>query len=223
MIRRITVTLGCLALALTPLAVSGPAEDLVSQAQASTPDAHHGMVLYLQHCAVCHGRHAWGDAAREFPVLAGQHEGYLIKQLALFVSGARQESEMHRSFMHDALQPSDVDRAQAFRDLATYLAQLPRNPQPEQGESGALLLGERDYRRGCVGCHGNDGAGSERDGIPAIGGQRYSYLLTRLRSFSSGRLTHPALADSPVALSAAEQSAVADYVSRLSYLTAGER
>lgn len=221
MIRPITVTLGCLALALTPLAVSGPGEDLVSQAQASIPDPHDGMVLYLQHCAVCHGRHAWGDGVRAFPVLAGQHESYLINQLALFVSGTRQESEAHARFMHDALQPSDVDRAQAFRDLATYLAGLPRNPQPEQGDGGALALGERDYRRGCLGCHGSDGAGSEQDGIPAIGGQGYSYLLTRLRSFSSGRLTHPALADSPVALSADEQSAVADYVSRLGYLAAG--
>jgi cytochrome c553 len=146
----------------------------------------------------------------------------VIKQLALFVTGTRKESKMHESFMHDALQPADVDRAQAFRDLATYLAQLPRNPQPEQSDGAALALGERDYRRGCARCHGSDGAGSEHDGIPAIGGQGYSYLLARLRSFSSGRLTHPPLADSPAALSAEEQSAVADYLSRLNYLAAAE-
>ncbi len=178
------------------------------------------MILYLQHCTACHGRHAWGDGPREIPVLAGQHESYLIKQLVHFVSGARQGSEMHGSAMHETLQPSDLDRAQAFRDLAAYLARAPHNPEPEHGEGPALKLGERDYTRGCTGCHGSDGAGSDREAIPAIGGQGYSYLLSQLRSFMSGRLAHPAVADSPVALSVQEQSAVADYVSRLSYLSA---
>jgi cytochrome c553 len=123
--------------------------------------------------------------------------------------------------MHDTLQPSDVDRAQVFRDLATYLTSAPRNPQPEHGDGLALQLGERDYTRGCTGCHGSDGSGSEHGAIPAVGGQGYSYLLAQLRSFAAGHLTHPAIADSPIALSAEEQPAVADYVSRLAYLTAG--
>jgi cytochrome c553 len=220
MIRPITAMLGFIALALTPVALSGPGEDLVSQAQAAVPDPEHGRILYLQHCAACHGRHAWGDGPREIPVLAGQRESYLIQQLVHFVSGARQGSEMHGPLMHDTLQPSDLDRAQAFRDLATYLAGAPRNPRPERGDGRTLTLGGRDYTRGCAGCHGSDGAGSEHGAIPAIGGQDYGYLLAQLRSFTSGRLAHPAVADAPVALSAQEQPAVADYVSRLSYLSA---
>jgi mono/diheme cytochrome c family protein len=70
--------------------------------------------------------------------------------------------------MHETLQPSDLDRPQAFRDLATYLAQAPHNPEPEHGGGLALKLGERDYIRGCTGCHGSDGAGSDREAIPAI-------------------------------------------------------
>jgi cytochrome c553 len=128
---------------------------------------------------------------------------------------------MHGLVMHDTLQPPDVDRAQAFRDLATYLTSAPRNPQPEQGDGRALALGERDYTRSCSSCHGSNGAGSDTSAIPAIGGQGYSYLLTQLRSFAAGRLPHRAVADSPVALSAEEQPAVADYVSRLTYLNAG--
>ena len=220
MIRPITPILGFIVLALTPLAVSGAREDLMSQAQAAVPDLQHGMVLYLKHCAGCHGRHAWGDGPREIPVLAGQREGYLMRQLVRFVSGARQGSEMHGPVMHDTLQPPDVDRAQAFRDLATYLASASRNPQPELGDGLALTLGERDYTRGCSGCHGNEGAGSDDGAIPAIGGQSYGYLLSQLRTFAAGHSAHPAVADSPVALSAEEQPAVADYVSRLSYLSA---
>ena len=220
MIRLITVILGSVTLVLARLAVSAPGDDLVSQAQATIPDLHHGMILYLQHCAACHGRQAWGDGPREIPVLAGQREGYLIEQLVRFANNSRQGSEMHGPAMHETLQLPDVDRTQAFRDLAAYLAQAPHNRQPEHGDGHALTLGERDYTRGCTRCHGSDGAGSERGAIPAIGGQGYGYLHAELRSFAAGRLAHPAVADSPVALSAEEQWAVADYVSRLDYLSA---
>jgi cytochrome c553 len=153
-------------------------------------------------------------------VLAGQREQYLIQQLARFVDGARQGSEMHGPIMHETLQPMDVARAQAFRDLATYLSRAPRNRHPEHGAGQALALGQRDYVRGCSGCHGSEGGGSDSEAIPAIGGQGYGYLLSQLRNFSAGRLQHPSLADSPVALSTDEREAVADYASRMTYLTA---
>ena len=221
MIRPITGTIAIAAAALIAVTVAASGRDWVSQAAAVTPDLEHGKVLYLQHCAACHGRRAWGDGPREIPVLAGQHEGYLIRQLARFTDGTRPGSEMHGAVMHDTLQPPDVARAQAFRDLATYLSRAPRNPHPEHGAGRALELGQRDYVRGCSGCHGSEGGGGGPEAIPAIGGQGYSYLFTQLRSFSSGRLTHPSLADAPVALSADEQEAVADYTSRMTYLTAG--
>jgi cytochrome c553 len=222
MIRSLTVILAFAALALAPVAASGPEQDLISEAAAATADPRHGAILYLQHCTTCHGGHAWGTGRWEIPSLAGQRESYLIEQLAHFATGTRQGSEVHGPLMHAALQPQDVDRAQSFRDLATYLKEAPHNPQPEHGDGLALKLGERDYLRGCAGCHGSDGGGSEREAIPAIGGQRYGYLLAQLRSFTSGRLPHPAVADSPIALSSDEQQAVADYASRMSYLSAAD-
>ena len=221
MIRPITVPLACPAVVLIAVAASASGGDWVSQAAAVTPDPEHGRVLYLKHCTACHGRQAWGDRPREIPVLAGQRESYLIQQLTHFVYGTRPGSEMHGAVMHDTLQLPDVARAQAFRDLATYLSRAPRNPHPEYGAGRALELGQRDYRRGCSGCHGTEGGGGDPQAIPAIGGQGYSYLLTQLRSFSSGRLAHPSLADAPVALSGDEKEAVADYTSRMTYLTAG--
>ena len=223
MIRPITVTLGFVAAALTTVVAPAAGGNRVSEEAAVTPDSGHGRVLYLKHCTACHGQHAWGDGPREIPVLAGQRENYLIRQLEQVVDDKRQGSEMHGPIMHDTLQPADVARAQTFRDLAVYLSHAARNPHPEYGAGQALALGQRDYIRGCSGCHGSEGAGSDPEAVPAIGGQGYSYLLTQLRSFSAGRLRHPALADSPVALSADEQEAVADYVSRLTYLTASGR
>jgi len=71
MIRPIIAIPGFIVLALTPLAVFGAREDLMSQAQAAIPDLQHGMVLYLKHCAGCHGRRAWGDGPREIPSSQG--------------------------------------------------------------------------------------------------------------------------------------------------------
>jgi cytochrome c553 len=218
--RFVTGVLVCAALGGVRVAAAGPAEDLASQAMAATPDPQHGMVLFLMHCAGCHGRHGWGNDPLEIPVLAGQHEKYLIRQLANFVHGLRPGSERHGPVMRETLQPPDLNRAQAFRDLAAYLSEAARNPHPDTGPGQALSDAERNYRRGCSSCHGSDGAGSDEPSVPAIGGQGYGYLRVQLRSFSARRGGHPAPADSPVALSVDEQQAVADYASRLGYLSA---
>ena len=164
--------------------------------------------------------HAWGDDPLGVPVLAGQREKYLIGELAGFVRGARPGSQMHGPIMRETLQAPDVNWAQAFRDLAAYLSAAPRNPRPDTGPGNGLTTAERNYRQGCLSCHAIDGAGSDEHSVPAIGGQGYGYLRTQLREFAAARRRHPTLANSPVALSSDEQLGVADYVSRLGYLTA---
>ncbi len=100
---------GCgsvLALALPPAAPAAAqsAAELISMTLAVTPDAEHGKILYLKHCARCHGGHAWGDGPREIPTLAGQRERYLIEQLARFSTSERPGSEMHGPAMFESLQ-----------------------------------------------------------------------------------------------------------------------
>src|SRR5215472_18456639 len=94
---------GLALVALLPTA--GVAADLAAQAATLTADAPHGMVLYLKHCASCHGRRAWGNGLQEVPSLAGQRETYLIAQLANFINSNRHGSELHGPVMHDTLQP----------------------------------------------------------------------------------------------------------------------
>jgi cytochrome c553 len=192
---------------------------LVSQAMAVTPDPEHGTILYLKHCSNCHSPHAWGDGPREIPALAGQRESYLIEQLAHFASGERKGSVTHGSVMHEILQPPDLNRPQAFGDLAIYLSRAGRNPHPEHAAGRALAVGERTYTKACAACHGSDGAGSDKGTIPAIGGQHYGYLRAQLSGFASGLHGHPLGADVVSGLSDEEQQAVADYVSRLAYLS----
>ena len=196
------------------IAVAGP-----ESAPPAPSDPEHGRVLFIKRCAACHGRQAWGDGPREIPALAGQHERYVAEQLARFSSGQRPGSEMHGPAMRESLKPADVDRAQATSDLSSYIVQAPRNPRPEFGAGGALVLGRRAYERACSTCHGDEGAGNEVR-VPAIGGQHYSYLTSQLKSFTSGRLPHPS---GLAGLSAEELQAVADYASRLSFLTTAPR
>ena len=217
------IALMWLTMALAPgaTAVAGdPGMDLLSQALAVTPDPEHGKILYLKHCTKCHGPHAWGDGPREIPTLAGQRQRYLIEQLARFATGARKGSVLHGPAMHDTLQPADVNRPQALGDLAAFLSRAGRNPQADHAEGQALAVGKRTYTKACSACHGSDGAGSDSGTIPAIGGQHYRYVLTQLREFALGLRDHPLGTDDVASgLSADEQQALSDYVSRLGYLS----
>jgi cytochrome c553 len=187
--------------------------DLAQQASALSADVPHGQVLYLKHCAGCHGHRAWGDGLRVIPALAGQRQIYLIAQLAHFASGGRAGSELHGTVMHDVLQPPDVNRAQAMRDLAAWLSQSAPNSEPEHGSGKAATEGARKYAQACAGCHGMDGAGTEQ-GTPALANQHYSYLLGQLDGFSSGRLRHALGVETAAFGSSEQQQAVADYLSR---------
>ncbi len=218
----VRVAAALLALALLPAAPTAAqsAAELVSKTLAVTPDAEHGKILYLKHCARCHGAHAWGDGPREIPTLAGQRERYVIEQLARFATSERPGSEMHGPAMYESLQPPDVNRPQALGDLAAWLSRAARNPQPDrvQESESAHAKGERIYTQVCSACHGGDGGGRESGTIPAIGAQHYEYLRTQLRGLAAGLRRHPP--GVVRSLSGEEQQAVADYASALTYLGA---
>jgi cytochrome c553 len=188
--------------------------ELIQQSSVASTDVPHGRVLYLKHCAVCHGPRAWGDGVRTIPSLAGQREAYIVAQLTRFISGDRPGSEVHGPVMHDALQPPDVNRAQSLRDLGAWLSRMEPNSEPEQGSGQALVQGGRAYAKDCAGCHGVDGAGTER-GTPALASQHYSYLLARLHSFSSGGMRHAPDAGAADLGNPDRQQAIADYLSRV--------
>ena len=205
-----------LVLVFTALApMSTPAADLAAQAAKLSADLPHGRVLYLKHCAQCHGRQAGGDGPRQIPALAAQRETYLIGQLAHFIDGSRPGSELHAGAMHEAVAPPDVNRAQALRDLGAWLSRAAPNNDPEQGPGEALAAGRRVYANACAGCHGSDGSGSEQPPVPALARQQYSYLLGQLASFSASHLQHAAGLAPAIVGSSQQQQALADYLSRL--------
>jgi cytochrome c553 len=193
---------------------------MLEKAQALTPDPRRGERLYIEYCSVCHRRSGWGNGPREVPSLAGQQDLYLLEQLIEFSVLDRKKAQMHT-----VVSRPELADPQAWRDVAAYAAQRPRNPSPERGDGTQLPVGEQVYTHSCATCHGENGEGSAEDLIPAIGGQQYRYLLIRLRNFTQAHDgqqgsagVEPAVINLLARLTPTELEAVADYASRLTGL-----
>jgi cytochrome c553 len=166
-------------------------------------------------CIACHG--SQGNSANpEWPVLAGQHEQYIHKQLQAFKSGARKNALMTPM----AMSLSDDDMA----DLGAYFSA--QKPAGKETEAAKLQLGQRVYRSGdpktgapaCASCHGPTGAGNPPAQYPALRGQYATYVAAQLRAYRAGtRQTDPNQMMRNVASSMSDEQidAVASYVQGL--------
>jgi cytochrome c553 len=134
-------------------------------------------------CIACHG--AQGNSANpEWPVLAGQHEQYIHKQLQAFKTGARKNPLMTPM----AMSLSDEDMA----DLGAYFSA--QKPAGKETEAAKLQLGQRVYRSGdpktgapaCASCHGPTGAGNPPAQYPQLRGQHATYVAVQLRAYRAG-------------------------------------
>jgi cytochrome c553 len=77
-----------------------------------------GSSVYAAQCASCHGPVAEGNAARGVPRLAGQHYGYLMRQMYDAVDGRRPAlSRLHSQ----RIAPLDFEQVRALSD---YLARI---------------------------------------------------------------------------------------------------
>jgi len=131
-------------------------------------------------CAGCHG--ADGNSMNpEWPKLAGQHAGYLAKQLKDYKSGSRENATMNA--MAAPLSEQEIE------NLAAYFS----SQTTKTGEADPYLvaLGERLYRGGntetgvpaCMGCHGPAGSGNPAANFPALAGQHAKYAVATLNNF----------------------------------------
>ena len=163
-------------------------------------------------CAACHG--ADGNSLSDaFPKLAGQHEGYIVKQLADFKSGARQNAVM--APMVTNLTEQDM------ADLGAYYAS-------KKTAAGAVFeelvaAGEQIYRGGnketglpaCMACHGPNGSGVPAANWPKLSAQYGSYVETQLHAFANGERDNDAnsmMRDIASKMSEDEIKAVSAYV-----------
>jgi cytochrome c553 len=145
-------------------------------------------------CAACHS--VDGNSADPInPKLAGQHEQFIARQLALFKSGERENAVM--------LGMATPLSAQDMRDIGAYfatqkvIAGLADESLIAEGPNAGkkfYQVGEKIYRSGkasagvpaCAACHGPAGAGMPGPTYPAIGGQHASYTAGKLTAFRDG-------------------------------------
>ena len=137
-------------------------------------------------CVACHGQEGISPSP-VWPNLAGQHAGYLSKQLYEFKQGAN--GNRNNSIMYGiSLTLSDDD----ISDLSAYYASLDNAIGTTSDKY--LTLGQNVYRGGnmeykiqaCIACHGPAGKGNGPAKIPSLSGQHADYLYSQLKNFQSG-------------------------------------
>jgi cytochrome c553 len=138
-------------------------------------------------CGACHGQDGASPIDPSYPVLAGQNELYLLRQLEMIQSDARPIALM-------AGQLNGKSR-EDLANLAAYYASLPAKVGQAQRDDDTLALAERLYRGGslekgvaaCISCHAPTGQGNAPAGFPAIGGQPATYTIAQLTEYREGR------------------------------------
>jgi cytochrome c553 len=157
-----------------------------------------------QACAACHGENGI-PPDKSWPVIWGQHQGYLYLQLRDFKSGARKDDVMGP--VAQALERDDM------LAIALYFSQKawPNLRQARAADTVATQAARANSSVGCTGCHqaGYQGEGTQ----PRLAGQSADYLLKSMMDFRTRRRgNNPGMSDLMNATSEDDIKAVAAYV-----------
>ena len=174
---------------------------VVLAALAAPANAAEGIEAKLQVCGSCHGENGQPIDAT-IPIIWGQTEYFLVKQLHDYKSGDRENLVM-ASF---AKRLSQAD----LRPAARYFAS---KSWPERS-APAASASPPDGMAVCQICHQPNFVG----GLPAprLAGQSYEFLIEAMNSFADGRRTNNAdMVKIMEALSPAQREAMARYISGL--------
>jgi cytochrome c553 len=193
--------------------------------QGQTPRSNDGAAIAARGtpsgavaCVRCHGFDGNSDGSGAFPVIAGQSEYYLAKQLRNFASGTRKNA-----IMSPIAARLTADEIAA---VTRYYSQLP--PRAVAGDESDAALIQRgmeiartgnlpDRVEACQSCHGPNGKGEPPD-IPTLAGQYAHYIVTQLQMLRRGyRKNDPGSQMRGPAHNLSEQdmSAVAAYFAQL--------
>jgi cytochrome c553 len=137
-------------------------------------------------CAACHGVDG-NSVTPDWPMLAGQHASYIVRQLQAFKNGERTDVTM-KPF-------ADLLSDQDMLDVAAYFAA--QTPTPKGADPALVSLGQQIYRGGipsraiaaCIACHGPDGSGNPLAAYPRVSGQHAAYVTKQLNAYRAGDRT----------------------------------
>jgi cytochrome c553 len=173
-------------------------------APANAAEAQFGAKLLV--CNACHGDNGL-PRIPTVPILWGQQQNYLVKQLHDFQSGARDFEVM--SWMAKTLSPEETVAAAADFAKKDWPARPVTAAAPSPPAGLAL----------CQVCHQQNFFGGLAVGdatAPRLAGQRYEYLVEAMRRFADGERTNNAeMVTVMKAISQADREAMARYLSGL--------
>lgn len=128
-------------------------------------------------CSACHGFGGNSKAAAT-PVLAGMPTWYFKKAIEDYASGRRVSPEMEPF--------AKMVKQQGVDDVAGYFAAQRREPLDVKTDREAVARG-RKAAVACAGCHGDEGRGDERRGVPSLQGQPVGYLRNQMQLFKTDK------------------------------------
>jgi len=166
----------------------------------NAPEAEAILGAKLLVCNTCHGADGVPRSAGT-PVIWGQEETFLTKQLKDFHSGERTSEVM--TWMATALTPEEVGAAAAFFAKKTW---------PGRAGGGAAASAPAGVAV-CSACHQQNLVGGLA--APRLAGQTNQYLLDSMRRYADGERTNPVMVAIMKAISPADREAMARYISGL--------
>jgi cytochrome c553 len=155
-----------------------------------------------QMCAACHGQNGVPADPKTVPIIWGQQQSYLVKQLRDYRAGDRDNAIM-----------TPIAKSLAQEDLRKVSAYFAAKPWPAQPASGARPSPPPGIAQ-CQPCHQPNFEG----GMPAprLGGLSYEYLVSTMRAFAADERSNNG--DMPKfmqMLTDSERDAMARYLSAL--------
>ena len=174
---------------------------VVLAALAAPANAAEAVEAKLQVCNACHGANGVPINATT-PIIWGQQEYFLVKQLHDYKSGDR-ENQIMKPFA-SLLTQAELRPAAAYFASKGWPART--TPAAAATSPGGLAV--------CQICHQQNFVG----GLPAprLAGQSYEYLVEAMRSFADGDRTNNAdMVKIMQELSPAQREAIARYISSL--------
>lgn len=162
---------------------------LIGQAAAVEGNAEAGKAKSAT-CAACHGPDG-NSPADMYPKIAGQHAGYIVKQLKEFKLGMTSGGKEGRNNAIMGGMVAALTEQDMF-DLAAYFSS--QKMKPGTTPEDVVAKAEKLYRGGdmargipaCIACHGPRGVGHSLAGFPKISFQHSAYIKTQLESFRAG-------------------------------------
>ncbi len=201
---RTPIVFGVLTILAALAAPANAAGDISDELGRPAPEAR-VLGARLQVCSTCHGDKGAPKNA-SIPIIWGQQETYLEKELHDFQSGDRANEVM--AWMSRTVEPADLGAAAGVFAKRTW-----------PGRSGGAAAAPPKEVAVCAACHQQNFLGAvqaEGKATPRLAGQSYEYLVEAMRRFADGERTNdPDMVQIMKGFSPAQRDAMARYLSSL--------